>query len=139
MRLDSPKIAKGQKLTVQVISGQQLPKVSGGSRGEIVDPYVTVAVHDVLEEKQLFQTKVINNNGFDPYWNETFQFRVINPEMALVRFAVYDQDVGKDDFIAQFSLPFTSMKQGYRQIALNGRGTKSLFPASLFVHVQIES
>jgi hypothetical protein len=32
--------------------------------------------------------------------------------MALVRFAVYDHDVGKDDFIAQFSLPFTSMKQG---------------------------
>ena len=35
-----------------------------------------------------------------------------NPEMALVRFVVYDHDVGKDDFIAQFSLPFTSMKQG---------------------------
>jgi Ca2+-dependent lipid-binding protein len=51
--------------------------------------------------------------GFNPYWNEEFQFQVKNPEMALVRFAVYDKDVGsKDDFIAQFSLPFTSMKQG---------------------------
>lgn len=27
---------------------------------------------------------------------------------------------------------------GYRQVALNGRGTKSLFPAALFVHVKIE-
>lgn len=30
---------------------------------QIVDPYVTVAVHDIPEEKQMFQTKVINNNG----------------------------------------------------------------------------
>ena len=50
--------------------------------------------------------------GFNPCWNEVFEFEVKNPEMALVRFAVYDHDVGKDDFIAQFSLPFTSMKQG---------------------------
>lgn len=56
--------------------------------------------------------------GFNPYWNETFEFEVKNPEMALVRFAVYDQDVGKDDFIAQFSLPFTSIKQGM-QLVIN--------------------
>lgn len=126
-----------QTLSVTIISGQHFPKVSGNSKGEIVDPYVTVAVHDIPDEKQVFQTKVVNNNGFNPCWNETFKFTVKNPELALVRFSVYDHDVGVDDFIAQFSLPFTSIKQGFRQVSLNGHGTKSLFPASLFVHVNI--
>lgn len=52
------------------------------------------------------------HSGFNPFWDEVFEFEVTNPEMAMVRFAVYDQDVGKDDFIAQFSLPFTSIRQG---------------------------
>ena len=36
--------------------------------------------------------------------------------MALVRFCVYDQDVGKDDFIAQFSLPFNSIQPGMSRL-----------------------
>ncbi|XP_028404786.1 LOW QUALITY PROTEIN: 1-phosphatidylinositol 4,5-bisphosphate phosphodiesterase eta-2-like [Dendronephthya gigantea] len=138
MRNDTPNVSKSRKLTVKIISGQQFPKISGGSKGEIVDPYVSISVHDIPEQKQNSQTKVINNNGFNPRWNEVFEFQVTNPEMAMVRFSVYDQDVGKDDFIAQFSLPFTSIRQGFRQISLNGRGTKSLFPSSLFVHIKID-
>ena len=35
------------------------------------------------------------------------------PELVMIRFAVYDEDVGTaDDFIGQFSLPFTSLRPG---------------------------
>ncbi|XP_046839903.1 1-phosphatidylinositol 4,5-bisphosphate phosphodiesterase eta-2-like [Xenia sp. Carnegie-2017] len=136
MRNDSIKSPpKMQKLKVEVISGQQIPKVSGTSKGEIIDPYVTVAVYDEHGAKQIFQTKSIKDNGFNPRWNESFEFEIKNPDLAMLRFAVYDEDIGKDDFIAQFSTPLLSIKPGYRQVSLNGHGTKSLFPAALLVHV----
>ena len=35
------------------------------------------------------------------------------PELAMIRFVVFDEDVGsRDDFIGQFSLPFTSVRPG---------------------------
>ena len=52
--------------------------------------------------------------GFNPEWNETFQFVIRFPELALVRFKVMDRDWGpnKDDFIGQFTLPFESIEPG---------------------------
>ena len=50
--------------------------------------------------------------GFNPVWNETFQFIIRNPDLALVRFKVMDKDVNGDDFIGSFCLPFTSIVPG---------------------------
>ena len=52
--------------------------------------------------------------GFNPLWDETFEFVVRFPELALIRFKVMDKDWGpnKDDFIASFALPFDSVVPG---------------------------
>ena len=34
------------------------------------------------------------------------------PELVLLRFTVFDSDLGTDDFLAQFSAPLTCLKQG---------------------------
>ena len=34
------------------------------------------------------------------------------PELVMIRFSVFDEDVGTDDFIGQFSLPYTSLRPG---------------------------
>ena len=46
-------------------------------------------------------------------WDEKFEKELLMPELAMIRFVVVDEDVGsRDDFIGQFSLPFTSVRPG---------------------------
>ena len=40
-----------------------------------------------------FKTKVVDDNGFNPNWNETFTFEAKFPEVSLVRIVVYDYDL----------------------------------------------
>ncbi|XP_032880827.1 1-phosphatidylinositol 4,5-bisphosphate phosphodiesterase delta-4 [Amblyraja radiata] len=123
-------------LTIQVISGQQLPKVTNSKPGWIVDPLVRVEIHGVAMDNAKLETKYIDNNGFNPVWGETLRFTVHVPDLALVRFLVEDYDLAsKNDFVGQFTLPLTSMKEGYRHVPLLSQDGTPLTPASLFVHV----
>ncbi|XP_032234673.2 1-phosphatidylinositol 4,5-bisphosphate phosphodiesterase delta-4 isoform X2 [Nematostella vectensis] len=139
---NNPKSCPGVKkklLIIQVISGQQLPKPQGSSsKGEVIDPYVEVKIYGVNSDSADFKTKVIKDNGFNPVWNEEIKKLLYVPELAMLRFCVYDEDVGKDDFIGQFSLPITSLRTGYRHIHLLDIKGEPLPHASLFVHVMLE-
>uniref|UniRef100_A0A8C4QEF7 Phosphoinositide phospholipase C n=1 Tax=Eptatretus burgeri TaxID=7764 RepID=A0A8C4QEF7_EPTBU len=122
------------KLTIKIISGQQLPKCKGSKKGSIVDPQVTVEVFGVPEDNQEKQTSFIENNGFNPFWNEILEFNVTVPSLAMVRFLVEDYDKHfNNDFIGQYSLPLTALKQGYRHVPLLSKDGNSLAPAFLFV------
>eukprot|EP00903_Cladosiphon_okamuranus_P007222 g7010.t1 len=111
--------AIGMKLTVLVVSGRQLPKPGGAQQGEIIDPYVVVSVNGVPGDcKKAKSTKVIQDNGFNPVWNEASTFEIKMPEMALLMFTVKDRDVNKDDFIAQTVVPVKNLKKGYRSLRL---------------------
>lgn len=50
--------------------------------------------------------------GFNPMWEETLVFTVHLPELALVRFLVWDHDPIGQDFIGQRTLAFNSMMTG---------------------------
>lgn len=51
--------------------------------------------------------------GFNPWWDTEFEFEVVVPELALVRFLVEDYDASsKNDFIGQSTIPLGSLKQG---------------------------
>lgn len=46
-------------------------------------------------------------------WNETLNFIIHTPELALVRFVVEDYDkASRNDFIGQFTLPFMCIQAG---------------------------
>ncbi|KAG7330963.1 hypothetical protein KOW79_004932 [Hemibagrus wyckioides] len=125
-------------LTIQVISGQQLPKLSKKD-WSIVDPLVRVEIYGVPLDQTQQETKHIENNGFNPYWNETLQFVIHTPELAIVRFVVEDYDMtSKNDFIGQYTLPFSCIQQGYRHIHLLSKDGTSICPSSLFVHITIK-
>uniref|UniRef100_A0A8C6ZKM6 Phosphoinositide phospholipase C n=1 Tax=Nothoprocta perdicaria TaxID=30464 RepID=A0A8C6ZKM6_NOTPE len=127
-----------KKLLLKIISGQQLPKVNK-SKNSIVDPKVTVEIHGIQQDNNKKQTKVIENNGFNPKWDEEFMFDVEIPELALVRFVVEDFDMStKNDFIGQYTLPFTSLKQGYRHIHLLTKNGDPYSSSTLFVYVDIQ-
>ena len=51
-------------------------------------------------------------SGFNPVWNEEFMFSIDVPELALVRFVIYDSDRYIDDFIGYYVVPFNSLMQG---------------------------
>ncbi|XP_076027712.1 1-phosphatidylinositol 4,5-bisphosphate phosphodiesterase delta-4 [Genypterus blacodes] len=124
-------------LTVQVISGQQLPKVNI-KEGSIVDPLVRVEIHGVPMDQNKQETRYIDNNGFNPVWYDTLRFTLHAPELATVRFVVEDYDkTSKNDFVGQYSLPLGCIQQGYRHIHLLSRDGTSIPPSSLFVHIRI--
>ncbi|XP_014857666.1 PREDICTED: 1-phosphatidylinositol 4,5-bisphosphate phosphodiesterase delta-1-like isoform X1 [Poecilia mexicana] len=124
-------------LHVMVISGQQLPKVNQ-KKSSIVDPLVKVQIYGVPADVAEKETSAVANNGFNPSWNENFQFDVYVPELALVRFLIEDHDsTSANEFIGQYTLPFNSLKMGYRHVPLLNRNGDKLPSAGLFVHVMV--
>ncbi|CAM5167125.1 unnamed protein product [Eretmochelys imbricata] len=124
-----------KQLVLRIISGQQLPKPRDsmlGDRGEIIDPFVEVEIIGLPVDCYKEQTRVVDDNGFNPMWEETLVFTVHMPEIALIRFLVWDHDPIGRDFIGQRTIAFTSMMPGYRHVYLEG-----IEEASIFVHVAI--
>ncbi|XP_067423256.1 1-phosphatidylinositol 4,5-bisphosphate phosphodiesterase eta-2 isoform X1 [Emydura macquarii macquarii] len=124
-----------KQLVLRIISGQQLPKPRDsmlGDRGEIIDPFVEVEIIGLPVDCYKEQTRVVDDNGFNPMWEETLVFTVHMAEIALVRFLVWDHDPIGRDFIGQRTIAFTSMMPGYRHVYLEG-----IEEASIFVHVAI--
>ncbi|XP_010141795.1 PREDICTED: 1-phosphatidylinositol 4,5-bisphosphate phosphodiesterase eta-1 [Buceros rhinoceros silvestris] len=124
-----------KQLILKIISGQQLPKPPDsmlGDRGEIIDPFVEVEIIGLPVDCCKDQTRVVDDNGFNPVWEETLTFTVHMPEIALVRFLVWDHDPIGRDFVGQRTLAFSSLVPGYRHVYLEG-----LTEASLFVHITI--
>ncbi|XP_056091551.1 1-phosphatidylinositol 4,5-bisphosphate phosphodiesterase delta-1b isoform X1 [Rhinichthys klamathensis goyatoka] len=128
---------KRKSLHVMVISAQQLPKVSQ-RKSSIVDPIVQVQIYGVPADTTVVETQYIENNGFNPMWNENFQFDVCVPDLALVRFLIEDYDTATDnEFIGQYTLPFNSLKNGYHHVPLLTMNGDLLSSAGLFVHIMV--
>ncbi|KAF3691478.1 1-phosphatidylinositol 4,5-bisphosphate phosphodiesterase delta-3-A [Channa argus] len=125
-------------LTVRVISAQQLPKPQWDKPRSIVDPQVWVEIYGVPIDNDKKKTHHVDNNGFNPRWDCTFHFTIHVPDLALVRFMVEDYDyTSRNDFLGQYTLPFTSLRAGYRHVRLLKLDGSSLSPASLFIHVKV--
>lgn len=146
---------------LRVISAQQLPRPRGSTaKGDSADPFVVVEVFglpaDCAEERtktvrndsKPFRMKHIENSGFNPNFDESFQFEISVPELALIRFLILDDDYIGDDFIGQFTIPFeclqsgnvsdyNSISLGYRHIPLLNNEGDPLENSTLFVHIAI--
>jgi len=107
-----------QKLVVHVISGSQFPKPEGAHKGEVIDPYVVVEVTGVAPDRRQCKTAVIDDNGFNPIFDETFEFDICQPELAILNLCVMDKDLDADDFIASAALRVTAVRQGFRSVTL---------------------
>uniref|UniRef100_A0A667ZL37 Phosphoinositide phospholipase C n=1 Tax=Myripristis murdjan TaxID=586833 RepID=A0A667ZL37_9TELE len=123
---------------VMVISAQQLPKLNKDKQKSIVDPLVRVELYGVPADTTSKQTHSIDNNGFNPMWNENFQFDIHVPELVMVRFVVEDYDsTSQNDLIGQYCLPLTSVQNGYRHVPLLTKRGDVICSAGLFLHLML--
>jgi len=117
-------------LKVTIISAQELPKPANGvlgDRGEIIDPYVEVEIDGCNIDRSIKKTSVVDDNGFNPVWNQTFSFSLFKPELAFIRFVVWDKDPISKDYIGQRTLSVNSLNTGYRHLKLKDTDEASLF------------
>ena len=100
---------------------------------------------------------IFHYKGENPQFNETFEFEIAFPELALIRFVVLDDDSLDYDFIGQYTLPFECIQPGdyldhsklnrgdmyrslgYRHVHLYTIGGDLIANAYLFVHIVISS
>ena len=109
-----PQMNKVQ-LTITIISAGNLPKPNMETRGEIIDPFVRIMIaggpNDDTHSKP-FRTKMVDDNGFNPVWKESYSVLIHDPEMAIVTLRVMDGDsLGFDDFIGEASCPLLSIRE----------------------------
>ncbi|KAM6971193.1 1-phosphatidylinositol 4,5-bisphosphate phosphodiesterase delta-1a isoform 2-T2 [Tautogolabrus adspersus] len=123
---------------IMVISAQQLPKLNKDKQKSIVDPLVRVEIFGVPADNASKETHYIENNGFNPMWNEKFHFDIHVPELAMVRFVVEDYDsTSQNDLIGQYCLPLTSVQNGYRHVPILTKRGDVISSAGLFVHLMV--
>ncbi|CAI2179517.1 3295_t:CDS:10 [Funneliformis geosporum] len=109
-------------------------------KGEIIDPFIEIELlvpgADVVKQK----TAIIDDNGFNPYWNETLKFTIDFEylELVFLRFVVWDQDIRTSDFIASYCIPVASLQQGYRHIPLNDINGDQYPFTTLFIYSSLE-
>ncbi|XP_061598693.1 inactive phospholipase C-like protein 2 [Cololabis saira] len=127
-----------QLLHVKVISGQNLPKPRGsGTKADVVDPYVYVEIHGIPADCTERRTRTVTQNGDNPIFDESFEFQINLPELAMVRFVVLDDDFIGDEFIGQYTIPLECLQPGYRHVPLQSLTGEFLLHARLFVHVAL--
>ncbi|CAD5231893.1 unnamed protein product [Bursaphelenchus xylophilus] len=119
--------------SVRVISGQFLCERKAGT-------YVEVEMYGLPTDtiRKEHRTRTVPANGLNPIYNEEpFVFRkVVLPELAVLRFAVYDES-GKQ--IGQRILPLDGLQSGYRHISLRTESNMPMTLSTLFVHLVLKT
>ncbi|XP_028163423.1 1-phosphatidylinositol 4,5-bisphosphate phosphodiesterase epsilon-1-like, partial [Ostrinia furnacalis] len=114
-------------LTLAVISGQYVAE----NVYSFYNAFVEVEVLGVPADCRKIRTKVARRNALNPIWNETFNFKINFPELAFVRFEVYDADTNY--MLSQRVIPLQCLRPGYRHVRLRSPTNQPLNMASLLI------
>jgi hypothetical protein len=116
------------RVTVEILSAFGLPKPMRADRGDIVDPYVSVALEGpgCISGESPQHTPHIDNNGYHPVWRgmanaKSFTFHTTAPEMCTLAVRVIDKDVaGSDNDLADCFVSLGLLRRGIRCLPLTG-------------------
>ena len=119
-------------IQLRVISGQSL---ASESLGEPVSPCVDVQIRGhVADDTKIHKTRVVADNGWNPFWGSSFRFDIKVPELAIISFTVNDRNRS----IASSAMPVLYLPRGYRRVTLTNRNGVPLPESSIFIHSKIE-
>ncbi|CAB0003270.1 unnamed protein product [Nesidiocoris tenuis] len=117
-------------VTIRVIAARHLLRTGRGMASPFVEVEVLGADYDTGVK---LTTRTLSDNGLNPVWNETCEFEIINPYLALLRFSVQDEDMfGDSNFIGQATYPVCT----YLCSKKNFFWRACIFPAQATQHVQ---
>ncbi|KAJ0170025.1 hypothetical protein K1T71_014631 [Dendrolimus kikuchii] len=114
-------------LTLAVISGQYVAE----NVYSFYNAFVEVEILGVPADSKKIRTKVARKNALNPIWNETFNFKINFPELAFVRFELYDADTNY--MLSQRVIPLLCLRPGYRHVRLRSPTNQPLNMASLLI------
>ncbi|KAL1501701.1 hypothetical protein ABEB36_006983 [Hypothenemus hampei] len=123
---------------IRIIAGRHLCR----SRKGIASPFVEVEIIGASFDSGIkHTTRRIMDNGFNPKWSdELCEFTIYNPDFALLRFVVMNEDVfGEPNFIGQATYPLSCIRKGYRSVWLKNAYSEDLELASLLIHLNVKT
>lgn len=123
-------------------------------------------IHGIPADCTERRTRTVTQNGDNPVFDESFEFQINLPELAMVRFVALDDDFIGDDFIGehvdnediigakltfyqsncdfffsfttgQYSIALECVQSGYRHVPLQSLTGEEHPHARLFVHVAL--
>lgn len=167
---DRPRLTRQlMQFSVDMISAQQLPRV-GKLQDDSINPFIEIQMFSAEDKSRgiasgkggydvsaragvsgigspyKVRTKILQNNGYNPIWNEHVALRLETryPELVFVRWVVWNSPDGKNSNplnctkLATFTAKLSSIQQGYRHIPLfNGNGEEFIF-STLFCKIKKE-
>ncbi|XP_022818821.1 1-phosphatidylinositol 4,5-bisphosphate phosphodiesterase epsilon-1-like [Spodoptera litura] len=114
-------------LTLAVISGQYVAE----NVYSFYNAFVEVEILGVPADCKKIRTKVARKNALNPIWNETFSFKINFPELAFLRFDIFDADTNY--MLSQRVIPLQCLRPGYRHVRLRSPTNQPLNMASLLI------
>ncbi|KAG4430012.1 hypothetical protein IFR05_014507 [Cadophora sp. M221] len=163
---------KNVSFSIDIVSAQQLMRPKGLASNRSVDPYIEVEVYHaddktkdnkgVVGEGGLDasakdgssglgiphrrRTKIVQENGFNPIFQEKFNFALTTkyPDLVFVRWTVRCSSDGyaysdKGNPLATYTAKLSSLKEGYRTLPLHDiNGDQFLF-STLFCRIKIDT
>lgn len=81
----------------------------------MIDPYVLIEVFGAAADCAEHRTRTVHNCGRNPVFDESCEFRLTVPDMALIRFVILDDDFIGDEFIGQYTIAHSCLLPGYRK------------------------
>lgn len=130
---------KPLRVWLRVISAHSLPKPLNSSKGDVIDPWVSVKVHGLARDQAEFRTATIQDNGFDPQWDHVFEFKVHQPAVAIISFEVFDEDLMSSKLVSAAAFPVKMLRPGVRWVPLWDSRLKSLPHAGMLVHIHLSA
>ncbi|XP_062501636.1 1-phosphatidylinositol 4,5-bisphosphate phosphodiesterase gamma-1-like isoform X2 [Corticium candelabrum] len=129
---ESVNLVEPVALSIVILGARNLVKFGRG----ISSPFVEIDIVGLDCDTQKYKTPVKPDNGLNPVWNLQCEFDIENPDMALIRFQVQDEDMfGDPNFLGQAVYPISSLRRGYRSVILRNGYNEELELSRLLVHV----
>ena len=133
-----------KKLTIQIISGQQIRPDDLVVR-EIIDPYIEVKIKGLEIDEQVnsvYRTHTIKDNGFYPIWARNkdackFEFQIHAPDFCTLIMTAYHEDVMSKDRLGWYAIEFKNIQTGYRVVPLMNSYLQHIKGSYVFCHITI--
>jgi hypothetical protein len=81
------------EIELTVLCAQYLPKPAAMLLGGVTNPLVRVIMCGCTEDSSSEETRQVQDNGFNPRWDETFDFNLAQPHVAVLAFEVLHNTV----------------------------------------------